>query len=144
MAQCNISIRRRFSAISIFAAAWLTGCLPLYGIRNAAAQAGVTGQIVFVANLGGNDNHDVYVIDADGSKLTRLTTDPAYENSPEWSPDGKQIAFASDRTNSWEIYVMNIDGTDQRQVTSYGINEEPHWSPDGTKIAYVSTTDQNK
>ena len=59
-----------------------------------------------------------------------------------WSPDGKRIAFASDRAGTKDIYVMNADGTHQRAVVaSPGDEWSPTWSPDGTRLAFVSDRD---
>ncbi|MEZ4770823.1 MAG: DPP IV N-terminal domain-containing protein [Caldilineales bacterium] len=87
-----------------------------------------------------NDNSDVYVMNADGSELTRLTDDPGWDGTPAWSPDGSQIAFASERLGSPVLMLMNADGTDQRPLTdpSYA-SLMPSWSPDGTQIAFAST-----
>ena len=70
-------------------------------------------------------------------------TSPAAYQSPAWSPNGRQIAFASDRVNpgsgKFEVYVMNLDGSGLRQLTN---NAGPYgkaglaWSPDGKWIAY--------
>ena len=61
------------------------------------------------------------------------------EHSPVWSPDGRRIAFVSDRDGDWEIYVMNADGSGQKRLTnSPGIERNPSWSPDGKHIAYES------
>ena len=59
-----------------------------------------------------------------------------------WSPDGKQIAFISDRTGYNEIYIINSDGGAARQVTNdKSDNIHPHWSPDGERIIYCSARD---
>jgi plastocyanin len=77
---------------------------------------------------------DIYVINADGSGLTRLTTD-AHSGNPAWSPDGRRIAF----TRGSEIYVMNADGSGATRLTNNpGQDNAPAWSPDGTKIAFAS------
>lgn len=57
---------------------------------------------------------------------------------PAWSPDGRQIAFVSDRMVNPAIYIMNADGTGQRRLT-YHISEDkdPDWSPDGQQIAFI-------
>src|SRR5215210_2469930 len=56
-----------------------------------------------------------------------------------WSPDGKRIAFTSDRLGSLDIFVMNANGTQQRAlVRSSGDEWRPAWSPDGKRIAFVS------
>jgi Tol biopolymer transport system component len=69
-------------------------------------------------------------MDADGSNLTQLTTKGEYEE-PNWSPDGKKIAFES---ASDGIYTMNPDGSNRTLAIAGG--DQPDWSPDGTKIAY--------
>jgi len=76
----------------------------------------------------------------DGSDMQRLTFDPAWDGTPDWSPDGKKIVFSSDRAGSKDLYVMNADGTEVRQLTKTetgpikGQEYEPRWSPDGSKI----------
>jgi dipeptidyl aminopeptidase/acylaminoacyl peptidase len=83
-----------------------------------------------------DDHWEVHVINADGSGRTRLTetsyltwveqelngeTPHSYNNAaPTWSPDGSQIAFLTDRTGPWEIWVMNADGSDQRPLFPAG------------------------
>lgn len=75
---------------------------------------------------------DIYVINADGTNQTRLTTEGGY--APAWSPDGKKIAFASIRDGKWYIYIMNTDGSNQTRLTE---GFEPSWSPDGRKIVFT-------
>ena len=83
-------------------------------------------------------NGAVYVMNADGSGVTRLTNDPADADIPQWSPDGSRIAFfAWDGSNSG-IYVMNADGSGLRNLTNKAAYEvPPHWSPDGRQIAFL-------
>ena len=72
-----------------------------------------------------------------GGGLTRLTKDRHIDVGPSWSPDGRQIAFVSDRTGAPQIYVMNADGGDVRRLTFDGAyNTSPSWSPDGEWIAF--------
>jgi Tol biopolymer transport system component len=79
---------------------------------------------------------------ADGSGVTNLTNNPATDESPAWSPDGKQIAFISDRSGGRDIYIMNADGSDVRKLTdSPTFNDHFSWSPDGKKIVYLSSED---
>jgi Tol biopolymer transport system component len=61
---------------------------------------------------------------------------------PQWSPDGKQIAFYSDRSGSTEIWRCEADGTNLRQLTSFGgpLTRNPRWSPDGKNIAFDSVS----
>jgi len=71
-----------------------------------------------------------------GGKLCWVTT--------AWSPDGEQIAFASYRDGNWEIYIMNADGSDQRNVTDNPTSDGlPAWSPDGEQIAFTSEREGN-
>ena len=51
-------------------------------------------------------------------QLQRLTNHAWYDDSPAWSPDGKGIAFASDRDGNWEIYLMNTDGSNPQRLTN--------------------------
>ncbi len=90
-----------------------------------------------------NGQGDIYVINADGTNPRRLTTDPANDTWPVWSPDGKKILFDSRRDGDIELYVMNADGTNLRQLTSnYGVADmDGCWSLDGKKIVFVSDRD---
>jgi Tol biopolymer transport system component len=66
----------------------------------------------------------------------------SYDSAPAWSPDGRRIAFESDLDGDREIFVMNADGTDVRQITHNTLwDEGPAWSPDGTKLAFSSGLD---
>jgi Tol biopolymer transport system component len=68
-------------------------------------------------------------MNADGSDQTNLTKDPASDSSPTWSPDGKKIAFSSDRDGNSEIYAMNADGSDQtRLANDPAIDTSPAWT----------------
>ena len=80
----------------------------------------------------------IFVMNADGSGRRRLT-DAAFEGQPDWSPDGRKIAFASGEFG--EIFVINPDGTRRTRLTQGGgaqRNLNPAWSPDTTRIAFVS------
>ncbi len=75
----------------------------------------------------------------DRTDLVQLTNEAGDDIAPLWSPDGRRIAFATDRNGDADIYVMNADGTDQRRLTQ-GVGDERlgAWSPDGTQIAYAT------
>lgn len=93
----------------------------------------------FYSNIEGN-NGDIYSVCADGSDVTRLTVDPAYDGMPAWSPDGTEIAFVSDRSDAVQVYRMGADGGNVSQVTTDLQNDDPVWLPGGEQIA-VRTTD---
>jgi dipeptidyl aminopeptidase/acylaminoacyl peptidase len=61
---------------------------------------------------------DIYVMDADGSNLSQLTSDPGLEAAPAWSPEGSQIAFIAGDMRASEIYWMSPDGSNVRQLTT--------------------------
>ena len=85
-------------------------------------------RIAFTTNR--DDNIEIYVMDADGGSLRRLTNDEAIDLQPTWSPDGRQIAFISDRDGDFEIYVMDADGGNLRQLTRNRTDDmNPAWSP---------------
>ena len=66
----------------------------------------------------------------------------SFDSAPAWSPDGRRIAFESNMDGDMELYVMNADGSDVRQIThNTNWDEGPAWSPDGTKLAFSSGAD---
>ena len=92
-----------------------------------------------------NGKADIYVMNADGTHVQQLTTDPANDIWPEWSPaasggdtGGSQIAFPSRRDGNFEIYVMDADGSNPQRLTDTpAVEDFPAWSPDGTQIVYT-------
>lgn len=100
---------------------------------------------------------EIYTMNADGTDVRRLTNSVGYDGGPWWSPDGTKIVYRAHhpkdstelaqyrallaqgliRPSKVELFVMNADGSDQRQVTNLGgANFGPSWSPDGTKIIF--------
>ncbi|MCH8822130.1 MAG: PD40 domain-containing protein [Planctomycetes bacterium] len=71
--------------------------------------------------------------------ISALPDKPANNTAPSWSPDGKKIAFYSNRDGNYEIYIMNTDGTNQTRLTHTPERDYlPRWSPDGSKIVFFS------
>src|SRR5581483_3869163 len=71
--------------------------------------------------------------------LLRLTNNPADDWQPDISPDGSKIVFVSNRDGKGEIYIMDADGSNQRNLTNNPANDDsPAWSPDGSMIAFQS------
>jgi Tol biopolymer transport system component len=91
----------------------------------------------------GRCDNEIYVMNADGTGLRRLTRNAVFDGSPVWSPDGGKIAFVRDRDRQTaNIYVMNSDGSGQRRLTQT-LRRRPWvelaWSPDWKKIAFVAS-----
>lgn len=80
---------------------------------------------------------DIYTMPIAGGTPRRIAEGLAWEVQPRWSPDGRRIAFTSDRGGADNIWIMNADGTDMRQVTkeTFRLLNQPSWSPDGQFIA---------
>ena len=75
-----------------------------------------------------------------GEKPARLTEDAHDDVDPVWSPDGKRVAYASDRHGSFDIFVRDLaTGEERRLTTSSAAEMRPTWSPDQTEVAYVTT-----
>ena len=105
-------------------------------------QPGPHGKLVFHSTRDGD--FDVYVMNADGSEQTRITSDANNDIDPTWSPNGQQIAvnrFPADWSGC-QVYVMNADGTGLRQLTTGGLYQFGGiWSPNGQQIAFGSNRD---
>lgn len=115
---------------------------PEPGSALALRSRAVSGTLVFQSDRSGN--WDIYRLSftAEDSRLVRLTDDPAADRNPSWSPDGRRIAFSSERTGAGDIYTMRADGDDLRRVTDHPAYEgAPRFSPDGTAIVFEAERD---
>jgi Tol biopolymer transport system component/actin-like ATPase involved in cell morphogenesis len=93
--------------------------------------------IAFTSMVG--DNVDIYLIHVDGSGLKRITSDPARDLLPSWSPDRRTIAYSRDKGARWELRAVSADGGADILVTDrLAPDARATWSPDGTKVAFVT------
>ncbi|WP_322506655.1 hypothetical protein [Anaerolinea sp.] len=101
-------------------------------------------RIAFVRfNHEGSD--DIFLMSADGGSVLQITRHPARDTFPDWSPDGMQISFISDRDGSRNLFVMDVNGEHVRQLTDAqslprsekGYVQWQQWSPDGEEIAFT-------
>jgi Tol biopolymer transport system component len=106
------------------------------------AEVFVKEQIVFASERDGDS--EIYTINTDGGKLTRLTDNDVYDGEPAWSPDGAKIAFVSKRDGNYEIYTMNADGSGLALLTDNPAQDlSPAWSPNSQIIAFMSDRNGN-
>jgi dipeptidyl aminopeptidase/acylaminoacyl peptidase len=102
-------------------------------VVQATAARDLRGLIAYGTQAG-----DIWVMDADGSYRRRLTRTGGRDYPGAWSPDGRRLAFGSERSGNFDVYVMDADGSDQRQLTHTADGEGPvAWLPDG-RIVYSS------
>jgi len=95
--------------------------------------------IAFTSTIG---QEDVFVARADGTDVTQLTSDSARDRSPKWSPDGRTLAFHSDRGGTFSIWTIEADGSGLTRVLDPGADGViiPVWSPDGKRLAVSQGT----
>jgi len=122
----------RFLSLAIFTLVFTTWTQP---INSSLASSG--GRIVFSACRG--SNWDIYSVDVASGEQQRLTSDPAEDRDPAWSPDGTKLAFASCRNSNWDIYVLDAHGDLTRLTDDPAYDGAPAWSPDGRRIAFESS-----
>lgn len=100
------------------------------------------------------DNNEVFTVETDGTGLTNVTDSPSQDREPDWSPDGRRIAFSSDRAgelayncdpdrsscDTYAVYVANRDGSGPARLSEFVRTERVHgspaWSPTGTRLAF--------
>lgn len=130
--------------------------LLLLSAREAVAQPsavspfprGFEGTLAFQSDARGQSNpngkNKLYTIDLSSGRITPLTRDGNWnDEQPRWSPDGQRIAFKSDRGGSYNLYVMNADGSNVVRLTEYAANDhDPSWLPDGQSLVFSSERDR--
>jgi TolB protein len=98
-----------------------------------------TGRWMVYASTRNSEKSDLYLQRVDGTSVTQLTSDPADDAFPAFSPDGRRIAFCSTRSGTWQVYLMDLDGRNVVQVTTARTQcVHPTFAPDGKRIAYSS------
>jgi TolB protein len=102
-------------------------------------------RVAFVSTRDGN--LEIYVMDADGTNLTRVTNDPQPDGRPAFTPDGLGLVFQAQRMVNGkpflEIYSAALDGSGLKALTTDSLNQTPTVSPDGATIAFASTRNKN-
>ena len=153
----GLRIMAGFTALIVLGIAinLVIGQLKSHSIKNPTAGSTATAVsslgrlIAFVSEQGSNS--DIYVMRSDGSGVTNITNNSAFDGNPAWSPDGTKIAFESDRNGNRDIFVMNPDGSGLTQLTndpandilgaspnpqSFGVKAPVVWSPDSRHILF--------
>ena len=95
--------------------------------------------IAFGGQAADDPNDEIFVMRRDGSGLHQITSGAGNNDYPAWSPDGRKLAFISDRTGVEQVWTMRPDGSSTTQLTDRPVDhgELPDWSPDGRRIAYT-------
>jgi Tol biopolymer transport system component len=98
-----------------------------------------------------DSNPEIYLMNADGTNLRRLTHFDGEDWQAAWSPDSTKIAFARGENGNWDIYVMDVsdgglqgDSSLQRLTDNDTSDGFPAWSPDGTRLVFMSQRDGNR
>ena len=142
-------MHRRYNLVHlVLAGVIVLGLMPLMVCLDAQAR------IAFESDRDWDLLHwEIYVMDADGGNQRNLSNTPGDDRQPSWSPDGKRIAFMSDRDGhvnihdfpNYEIYVTDADGGNPRNLTNdLHDDRSPSWSPDGKRIVFSSTRDMDR
>lgn len=106
-----------FAAFILAAGISMAEDAPLWLRKNAISPDGATVAFTYKGNL--------YTVSSEGGEARQLTSNPAYESDPFWTPDGKELVFSSYRENSKDIYKVSAKGGTPVRLTSHPGNETP-------------------
>ncbi len=125
----------------IFASAALLAALAIFAPLSAPAQTRLLRQPTLSAtHVAFVHGGDLWIADRAGGTARRLTSTPAVESDPHFSPDGRWIAFSSNRSGNQDVYVVSAAGGEPRRLTWYPAPSEARgWTPDGKRVLYAST-----
>jgi len=120
-----------------------------FSVRDMVAMERIAGpqpspdgrQVIFtrrVYDAAANKNStSLWIVSIDGGEPRRLTAAKGNDTSPRWSPDGRTVAFVSDRSGSSQIWTIDPAGGEARQATDFPLDlDNPQWSPDGKRLAF--------
>ena len=109
---------------------------------------GLTGTIAFQSDVRAASNPNgrvrLYTIELSTGRVAPLAAGGDWnDEQPRWSPDGRRVAFKSNRSGSYNLYVMNADGSNVVRLTDHGLNDhDPTWLPDGESLVFSSERDR--
>jgi dipeptidyl aminopeptidase/acylaminoacyl peptidase len=87
----------------------------------------------------GKSNSDIYIMNADGTHLRRMTRHDEGDSHPRWSPDGRWLLFVSTRENGPQVWKMPVGGGEPTRVTDFSMGvSDPRWLPDGKRILFFT------
>lgn len=98
-------------------------------------------RIVFQSDRDGRERYDtrIYIMDADGANLRRLTPRDEKSSYPAWSPDGARIVYVAETDGQRDLWWISLDGSGNERLTTHpGNDTEPSWSPDGWRILFAT------
>ena len=96
---------------------------PLFAVEDAYPHVRNDGRVVFQSNRAGGTK--LFVAQLDGTQLRQITSGPSEDATPKWSPDGRRIAFASTREANEDIWIINADGSGERNLTQHAARRQP-------------------